>query len=685
MGTDPTATGPLPTLHDLESSGVLPGASRWQPLATAVGVVAALLVLLFVPGDRGPLLTVVTVSAVGFGVLALPRYRQRWGAAVASVAVPLIAAAAWFSGAAGSPLRHLLILPLVYTAAIAGWRVIAAMTLLVLAARAVLVLGTPATAVAVTEIVVELAVALLLVGATYALRLSLGRTSRELARTDELHQVLVESHANAVYVIDADGRLLEVNQTTEEMTGYPAEELVGRSSLRFVPPDLHEEARRYFALALSGSPQTFELAFLRADGTRLPALVTTVRIRLPGGGIAVHGIASDLTPTLRERRAREASQRRFQRLAETTQDGIYVVRTQGGERQFLYVNPAMTELTGVPAEEFYRDARVGHRYVAPEEAARVLRENPRGEPYAEPVLLRWSHPDGDRWLEFHEVAYEDDTGEPVGVQGIVHDVTRLVRQREESAAELQREQAAVEHLRRVDEMKNAFLQSVSHELRTPLTSVVGLADTVIAHLDVLPKEKVRLLLTRTVANAHKLERLLSDLLDVDRMSRGVLMPSLGDVDLAEIAARVLDESEELGAGVVADLQPARVVADAPKVERIIENLLSNAVRHTAEGTPVWLRVAACEDGAEIVVEDAGAGVEPELEPILFEPFAQGEASARAPKPGTGIGLTLVARFTELHGGTVSVGQRDGGGASFRVWLPTEAVVEPPPDDRSRAG
>ncbi|MBW3618731.1 MAG: PAS domain S-box protein [Actinobacteria bacterium] len=669
MGTTRRGTGPLPSLLDLEDTGMVAGTSRWTTVTIAIGAVSGILVALFLPGRPIPLLAVVLLGTGILAILSRPRFRQLWDASAAPVTVAAITAAAWFSGGSSSPLRHLLIIPIVYVAGVHGWPHIAGLTLVVLGARLVLLAGEPITAGEVAGIVMQLVVALVIATAAYALRASLGRASRELARTDEMHKVLVQSHANAVYIIGTDGHLLEVNEAAEELTGYPAEELIDRPSLRFVPPELHDEARRYFELAAGGAPQTFEAAILRADGTRVPVLATNVRITLADGRTAIHGIASDLTPALRERRAREASERRFERLAETTQDGLYVVRTDGDAREFLYVNPAMTDLTGVSAEEFYRDPQVGHRYVSADQAARVLRDNPRGEPYAEPVLLRWSHPDGDRWLEFREVPYENDTGEVVGVQGIVHDVTHLVRQQEASEAALAREQAAVEHLRRVDEMKNAFLQSVSHELRTPLTSVVGLADTVVTHFDSLPDEQVRLLLSRTVANARKLERLLSDLLDVDRMARGVLVPSLAEVDLAEVAARVLDESEELGAEVVVDLQPTRVVADAPKVERILENLLHNAVRHTPEGTTVWLRVAPEGGGAEIVVEDDGAGIEPGVAEMLFEPFTQGQDSARAPNPGTGIGLTLVARFTELHGGTVTAEDRPEGGARFRVWLP----------------
>jgi signal transduction histidine kinase len=126
--------------------------------------------------------------------------------------------------------------------------------------------------------------------------------------------------------------------------------------------------------------------------------------------------------------------------------------------------------------------------------------------------------------------------------------------------------------------------------------------------------------------------------------------------------------------VVAQVDPA-------KVERIVENLLANAHRHTTPDTPVWVKLARQDQGVLIAVEDAGGGVPPELRAALFEPFHQGpEAPTHA--PGVGIGLTLVARFAELHGGRAWVEERPGGGSSFRVLLPdppaaAEATALPP--------
>jgi PAS domain S-box-containing protein len=117
--------------------------------------------------------------------------------------------------------------------------------------------------------------------------------------------------------------------------------------------------------------------------------------------------------------------------------------------------------------------------------------------------------------------------------------------------------------------------------------------------------------------------------------------------------------------------PVVAWVDSAKVERVVENLLANAGRHTTPDTPVWVKLARRDGGVLLAVEDAGGGVPRELRATLFEPFRR-EPGAAAHAPGVGIGLSLVARFAELHGGRAWVQDRPGGGASFRVLLPDAA-------------
>jgi signal transduction histidine kinase len=140
------------------------------------------------------------------------------------------------------------------------------------------------------------------------------------------------------------------------------------------------------------------------------------------------------------------------------------------------------------------------------------------------------------------------------------------------------------------------------------------------------------------------------------------------VDLGELAHEVVLRTEALeGRQVDVDAGRVAVAVDAPKVERMLENLLSNAARHTPPDSHIWVRVTAEDGGAMLVVEDDGPGVPDDMKKAIFEAFQRGSDAAGL--PGTGIGLSLVARFAELHGGRAWVEDRPGGGASFRVFLP----------------
>jgi signal transduction histidine kinase len=278
------------------------------------------------------------------------------------------------------------------------------------------------------------------------------------------------------------------------------------------------------------------------------------------------------------------------------------------------------------------------------------------------------------WLRDHAVLVHGAPGEPSFWHGFVIDITEQKLAEQAMREALEREQQATQQLRTLDEAKNVFLNAVSHELRTPLAAIVGIALTLQRAGSSLAEEDGADLLDRLAANAGKLDRLLSDLLDLDRLNRGIVTPKLRRTDLAALVARI---ATEWGTERPLELAVEPVVAqvDPAKVERIVENLLANADRHTTLDTPVWVKLARQGQGVLIAVEDAGSGVPAELRAALFEPFRQGpEAPTHA--PGVGIGLTLVARFAELHGGRAWVEERPGGGSSFRVLLPDSPVSGP---------
>ncbi|MGZ8652436.1 MAG: sensor histidine kinase, partial [Actinomycetota bacterium] len=230
---------------------------------------------------------------------------------------------------------------------------------------------------------------------------------------------------------------------------------------------------------------------------------------------------------------------------------------------------------------------------------------------------------------------------------------------------------SVERLRELDLMKNTFLTAVSHDLRTPLAAVLGSALTLQRLRTTLSDDEQVELIDAVASNAERLKRMLEDLLDLGRLTRGVLEPVRSPTDLGELIRRMVDEAGASDDHVVhIEVEPMIVDIDALKVERILDNLLANARRHTPLGTDIWVSARSVADGVLIAVEDAGPGVSKASQEHIFEPFKQLRRTEYATGVGVGIGLALVAKFAELHGGRAWVQDRPGGGASFRVFLAT---------------
>ena len=379
---------------------------------------------------------------------------------------------------------------------------------------------------------------------------------------------------------------------------------------------------------------------------------------------------------------------RYRALSEQVPAVLYSeVHTPRGA--IVYESPQNQQLFGYTPEETMRPDH-WKSLIHPEDREWVLVENERVDRTGDPWHMEYRALTKDGrvlWVRDHAVLIRGEHGEPDYWQGYYIDITeqkqaeealRQALERERQA--LERERQAASELRALDEMKNTFLDAVSHELRTPLATVIGIALTLQRAGSSLTEEDTVDLVDRLVANAGKLDRLLADLLDLDRLTKGIVAPQRSPTDLAALVSRVAQEwRQRSGRQVEVVVEPVVAWVDSAKIERVVENLLANAARHTTPDTPVWVKVARRSEGVLLAVEDAGGGVPQELRAILFEPFRQGPGAA-AHAPGVGIGLSLVARFAELHGGRAWVQDRPGGGASFQVLLP-----DPPTPQLSATG
>lgn len=230
-------------------------------------------------------------------------------------------------------------------------------------------------------------------------------------------------------------------------------------------------------------------------------------------------------------------------------------------------------------------------------------------------------------------------------------------------------------VKEAEELKTRFFASVSHELRTPLSLILGPAEKLAAGGTLRGDEQRDLEVIGR--NARLLLRHVNDLLDVARLDAKQMGLAYAEVDLADLSRQVASHFAALAFEARVDLvvdapRPVLAQVDAGKVQRILFNLLSNAFKFTPAGGRVRLSLSAEEDRGVVRVEDSGPGVAEGMRQAIFERFRQSDQEPVRNAQGSGLGLAIVREFAELHGGSVSVGDAPGGGASFRVALPLRA-------------
>lgn len=380
-----------------------------------------------------------------------------------------------------------------------------------------------------------------------------------------------------------------------------------------------------------------------------------------------------------------ASEARFRMLVESAHD--VVSRTiLSPELQLEYVSPSIEDITGRRADEFLAEPSLWSRLVHVGDRDEWTDLEQLGSGVADRVLYRLRRGDGTwAWLEDRRVPVLEG-GRLVAYQSITRDVSAMEEAKRAARAAFAREEAAVQRLHVIDEMKTAFLTAVSHEVRTPLTVIRGFAHTLGAHDAALPADGRRHMLERLGVAAERLQQLMDDLLDVEQISRGLVALHREPSDVGALIDGVVAGMNVRDHPVSVVCEPGLVAwLDEMKLRRMVESLLHNAVRHTPAGTRIYVVAEHQENDVVLIVGDEGPGVDPDLAVRLFQTFEQGEEARNSPSPGAGIGLALVDKLAELHGGSVTYLPTPEGGATFIVRLPSDAEAQPRDRELSPSG
>jgi PAS domain S-box-containing protein len=492
----------------------------------------------------------------------------------------------------------------------------------------------------------------------------------ELLDTEARYRTLIEQLPAIVYSEDVESdrlRLVYVNPRVQELLGITPEEWIADAGVWFRmihPDDLDRVRRENERTEATGEPFSIEYRMIARDGRVVWFRDEAVLVCDEADGTPRYwqGVMIDIT----DRKAAETqlaeAEARYRALVEQTPTITYIDALEG-PASTLYISPQTTTILGYSPQDWYDDPNLWSTIVHPEDRDRTA--NP--DPDLADAVYRLVARDGRVvWVHDQARLITDDAGEPMYWQGVLVDITEQKRA-EALEADLASERQTAHELREADELKNTFLQAVAHDLRSPLTAILGLSGTLERDEIDLDRDDTRDFARRITANAQRMDRLVADMLDLERLAAGVLRPVLLPLDVgALVREMVVSSGPATHRRLDLETPGLTIHADRAMVERIVDNLLTNTAKHTPEEARIWVRVEPLDGGAVVVVEDDGPGVPPEDRDAIFEPFQQGSVPDRS--TGVGVGLALVARFAALHGGRAWVEEREGGGASFHVFL-----------------
>jgi PAS domain S-box-containing protein len=500
----------------------------------------------------------------------------------------------------------------------------------------------------------------------------LRRAAARFERQVRLFDGVASTTPDFVYLFDLRGRFLYANRRLLEVWGMELPDIVGKTPRELGYEQWHHDLhmREIAQVVATRQPIKGEVPF-RAPKTGIYGVYEYIFTPVFGADGAVETIAGTTRDVTERKQAEEAVRDAQERLSAVIEQLPVAVGVLDPGGRFVLGNEALRSygVTALPSQ----DSEQRPRWTVYDEAgdelppeawpgARAL----RGEIVTSGVEAVYRRDDGSEVCAIlAAVPLRKRTGEQTGIIVVIQDVTRLKR--------------AEEELRRANQQKADFLAVLSHELRNPLAAIgngVHLLERAQPSSDVW--RRAAEVLRR---QAEHLTRLVDDLLDVTRISRGRVELQRRRLDLRDVVRQTTDDLRSLfePRGVLLRVEPmaapAPLEGDPVRLAQVVANLLHNAAKFTPAGGTVSVALSAEGGSATVSVRDSGDGIDPgELERV-FEPFVQGRQGMARTRGGLGLGLALVKAFAELHGGSVRAESAGPGrGATFEVTLPLASAA-----------
>lgn len=514
------------------------------------------------------------------------------------------------------------------------------------------------------------------------------RAERELSESRERYRRLTDNAQDVIAEMDEDGLLVYVSANVRDQLGFTSEELMRRlpeTHLEAVHPDDRALFASFRSLAGNDEGVRAQYRLRHEDGDWRWFEASVRGFRTPQGETHTVFVAHDVTEQEEARSALRESETTFRELMENLEQVFFIMSRDGSEVH--YVSPFYEELTGRSRLQVGTGFAEWAARIHPDDREALLAiratldpDDPRpGE-----CEVRIQRPEGEwAWVHVRSFLIRDADGHPYRVGAVVEDVTD--RKRAEAAAALSEGQLRLraDELARMDRAKDEFLAVLAHELRSPLSAISN-ACHLLEEGDAGDSQPLVATIRR---RTDQLGRLVSDLLDVARLTSGRVEIRPERVDAREIVRSALemlgDQIALRGQELTLELpaNPVPIDADPLRLEQVVSNLLANATRYGHQGGSIAVSVATEGPDAVVRVSDDGEGIPAEDLPLLFRgPAPRGERARHI--DGLGLGLRVVRELVELHGGSVhGASEGPGQGSEFTVRLPrAEGMADAPPTE-----
>ncbi|MDB6123280.1 MAG: sensor histidine kinase [Pedosphaera sp.] len=493
------------------------------------------------------------------------------------------------------------------------------------------------------------------------------RAEQALRDSEQKFRALFEASSQGVMLHD-DKQFLEVNPAAVRILGYTSQaEFVGKHPSEISPPFQPDGQRsdvlaaKHITECMTRGSTRFEWLSRHVTGRDVPLEVILTRIEI-GGRTLIQAITLDITERKAAEEALRKSEEKFKQLYEMSPLGMAQVNWDGS---FVQVNPAFANIIGYTREEV---TKLTYWDVTPreyEQAELAVLEQLRTTGRFGPHEKEYFHKDGHRVpvvLNGMVVTAADGKDQ---MWGIVENIT----ERKRAEAELHN---AIAREKELGQLRSNFVSMVSHEFRTPLGIIMSSAEILSDYLERLDQDERQEHLHSISRNARRMGNMMEEVLVLSLFDAGKMEFKPKPLDLPGLCARLVDEllsvtdrrcPIELHTGGIT----GEARADEGLVRHIFTNLLTNAVKYSEAGQPVTFDVRQNGTEAVCVIRDRGIGIPAEDREWLFTPFQRGRNVGQ--RPGTGLGLVIVKRCLDRHGGTIELDSAPGQGTAVTVRLP----------------